>query len=263
MVFALKLAAVLLVIWLALVGCMYAAQRSLMYFPFGDLPAPPPPFAEVRLRTADGLDLTAWEAPPAPGRPIIVYFHGNGGNIAGRVFKLRPFLEAGYGVLLVSWRGYGGNPGSPSEEGLLADGRAALHHVGGRTPVVLFGESLGGGVAVRLAAERPPMAMILEAPFASAVSVGAERYWWLPVRLLMKDRFESIRWIGGVTAPLLVVHGERDGVVPVRHGRRLLAAANEPKRGVFLPKAGHNDLFEHGAAEVELDFLSRLPPGGS
>lgn len=259
----LKLAGLLLLAWLALVGCMYVTQRSLMYFPAGDLPPPPAPFAEVRLRTADGLDLVAWEAPPAPGRPIVVYFHGNGGNIAGRLFKVRPFLEAGYGVLLVSWRGYGGNPGSPSEEGLLADGRAALAHVGERAPVVLFGESLGAAVAVRLAAERAPMAVILEAPFASAVSVGAELYWWLPVSLLMKDRFESIRWIGEVRAPLLLLHGERDRVVPVAQGRRLLAAANEPKRGVFLPEAGHNDLFEHGAAAIELEFLSRLRPGGS
>jgi fermentation-respiration switch protein FrsA (DUF1100 family) len=261
--YALKLAVVPLIVWLGLVGCMYAAQRSLMYFPARDLPPPPPPFAEVRLRTADGLDLVAWETAPAPGRPIIVYFHGNGGSIAGRVFKVRPFIEAGYGVLLVSWRGYGSNPGSPSEEGLLADGRAALHHVGARAPVVLLGESLGAAVAVRLAAERTPVAAILEAPFASAVAVGAEHYWWLPVRLLMKDRFESIRWIGEVTAPLLILHGERDGVVPVAHGRRLLAAANEPKRGVFLPEAGHNDLFEHGAAGIELEFLSRLRPGGS
>ena len=258
----LKLAGVALVVWLGLVGCMYAAQRSLMYFPGGELPAAPAPFAEVRLRTADGLDLVAWEAPAA-GRPTIVYFHGNGGNIAGRLHKVRPFLEAGSGVLLVSWRGYGGNPGSPSEAGLLADGRAALDRVGARA-VVLLGESLGGGVAVRLAAERAPAAVILEAPFASAVAVGAERYWWLPVSLLMKDRFESIRWIGAVRAPLLIVHGERDRVVPAEHGRRLLAAANEPKQGAFLPGAGHNDLFEHGAAAIELEFLSRLPrPGGS
>jgi fermentation-respiration switch protein FrsA (DUF1100 family) len=132
-----------------------------------------------------------------------------------------------------------------------------------RAPIVLLGESLGGGVAVRLAAERKPAALILEAPFASAVAVGAERYWWLPVKLLMKDRFESIRRIGGVDAPLLIVHGERDAVVPVAQARRLLAAASEPKRGVFLPGAGHNDLFENGAAEIELEFLSRLGIGGS
>ena len=263
MEFVVKLAASLLVVWLVLVGCMYAAQRTLMYFPAGDLPPPPPPFTEVRLRTADGLDLVAWQAAGAPGRPILVYFHGNGGNIAGRVFKVRPFIEAGYGVLLVSWRGYGGNPGSPSEEGLLTDGRAALDHLGAETPLVLFGESLGGGVAVRLAAERRPAALILEAPFDSAVAVGAEHYWWLPVRLLMKDRFESIRWIGDVQAPLLIVHGERDGVVPAEHGRRLIEEATEPKQGVFLPRAGHNDLFDHGAAEIELEFLSRLGLGGS
>lgn len=260
---ALKLAAIVGAAWLALVGCMYAAQRALMYFPGGDLPPPPPPFAEARLRTADGLELVAWEAPPQEGRPTLVYFHGNAGTIAGRVFKVRPFLDAGYGVLLVSWRGYGGNPGAPSEEGLLADGRAALDYAARRGPVVLFGESLGCGVAVRMAAERPVAAVILEAPFASAVDVGARHYWYLPVRLLMKDRFESIRRIGKARAPLLIVHGERDDVVPVEQGRRLLAAANEPKRGVFLLQAGHNDLFEHGAAAHELAFLEealRLAP---
>lgn len=253
-----KLALVLLVAWLGLVGCMYATQRSMMYFPAGDLPPAPALFAEARLRTADGLELVAWEAPPAPGMPVLVYLHGNGGNIAGRVFKARPFVEAGYGVLLVSWRGYGGNPGAPSEAGLLADGRAALDHVEGRGPVVLFGESLGSGVAVPLAAEREVAALILEAPFASAVDVGAEHYWYLPVRLLMKDRFDSLAVIDRVRAPLLIVHGERDAVTPASQGRKLLAAANEPKRGVFLPAAGHNDLFEHGAARIELEFLAGL-----
>lgn len=253
---AVKLAVAIGAVWLALVGCMYAAQRSLMYFPGSALAPPPAPFAAARVRTADGLELIAWDAPPRAGHPTLVYFHGNAGTIADRVFKVRPFLEAGYGVLLVSWRGYGGNVGAPNEAGLLADGRAAVDHAQTRGQVVLLGESLGAAVAVRMAAERPVAALILEAPFASAVEVGARHYWYLPVRLLMKDRFESIRWIGRVRAPLLIVHGERDAVVPVAQARKLLAAANEPKRGVFLPEAGHNDLFEHGAADLELAFLA-------
>ena len=257
---ALKLAGVLFVLWLAVVGYMYFAQRSLMYHPAPGLPAPPPPFGEILLQTKDGLDLVAWEARAEPGRPVLIYFHGNGGSIAGRVFKVMRYVEAGYGVLLVSWRGYGGNPGSPSEEGLLADGRAALAHVGEGAPIVLLGESLGSGVAVRLAAERAPAGLILEAPFTSAADVGARAYWWLPVRLLIRDRFDSLRWIGRVQSPLLLLHGERDDVVPPEQGRRLLAAANEPKRGVFLPRAGHADVFEHGAAEHVLDFLERLSP---
>lgn len=257
---ALKLVGVLFVLWLAVVGYMYVAQRSLMYHPAPGLPPPPPPFSEVRLRTSDGLDLVAWEARGEPGRPVLVYFHGNGGSIASRVFKVMRYVEAGYGVLLVSWRGYGGNPGAPSEEGLLADGRAALSHVGERGPIVLLGESLGSGVAVRLAAERRPAGLILEAPFTSAADVGARAYWWLPVRLLIKDKFDSLSWIGRVQAPLLLLHGERDDVVPPEQGRRLLAAANEPKLGVFLSRAGHADVVEHGSAEHVLDFLDRLTP---
>lgn len=264
-----QLVGVAVVAYAALVGGCYAIQRSLMYFPSPDLPTPAaagaPELEPVTLRTADGLELVAWHAPPEmPALPTIVYFHGNAGNIADRAGRVRPFLNEGYGVMLVSYRGYGGNPGSPNEQGLYEDGYAALDHVAAQgiqaERTVLLGESLGSAVAVRVASERRVGAVILEAPMTSAAEVGQGAYPFLPVKLLIKDRYESLSRIDRIGAPLLIVHGERDRVVPVDHGRRLLAAAAEPKEAVFLPAAGHNDLFEHGAARSEVDFLRRVFP---
>jgi fermentation-respiration switch protein FrsA (DUF1100 family) len=250
----------------AVVALMYGMQRSLMYFPDRSTPDPGdagvPEMQQVPLHTADGLELVAWYRPASEGRSTIVYFHGNGGNIGGRGYKVKPYLAAGYGVMLVEYRGYGGNPSSPDEAGLYADGRAALAWLdaSGVPPerTVLYGESLGSGVAVQLAFERPPAALVLEAPFTSASDVAAASYWFLPVRLLIKDRFDSIAKIGDVEAPLLLVHGERDRVVPVRFGRRLFDSANEPKQAVFLPAGHHNDLADHGLMPAVLTFLEGL-----
>ena len=255
------------------VAAMYALQRSLMYFPARSLSTPAragvPEMTPVTLRAADGLELAAWYGAPrddgGSARPVIVYFHGNGGGIAARGSRVRPYLDRGFGVLLVEYRGYSGNPGSPSEQGLYADGRAALAFVQSEglplDRVVLFGESLGSGVAVRMATEFDVGAVVLEAPFSSAVDVAAGAYWFLPARWLMKDRFDSISRIGEVRAPLFMVHGERDRIVPVRLGRKLFAAANDPKEAVYLPDAGHDDLPAHGSARLAIDFLERrFPP---
>ena len=256
--------------YVLLLGGCYALQRSLMYFPAAEVPSPAaagvPEMAAVTLHTGDGLALVSWYAAArAAQSPTIAYFHGNAGNIADRGFKVRPFLDAGIGVLLVGYRGYGGNPGAPGEEGFFADGRAALDFLAGQgvpaERIVVFGESLGSGVAVRMASERRLGAVILEAPFTSAADAGQRAYPFLPVRLLIRDRFDSLSRIGSIGAPLLIVHGERDRVVPADHGRRLLAAAAEPKEGVFLPDAGHNDAFEHGSLTVALEFLDRVYAG--
>jgi len=248
------------------VASVYGMQRSLMYFPDRSTPDPSsagvPEMQQVMLQTADGLRLAAWYRAASEDRKTIVYFHGNGGNIADRGYKVKPYLNAGYGVMLVEYRGYGGNPSSPNEAGLYADGRAALDwlEAGGVPPAhtVLYGESLGTGVAVQLSGERPPAALVLEAPFTSASDVAAASYWFLPARLLIKDRFDSIAKIGDIQAPLLLLHGERDRVVPVRFGRRLFDAANEPKKAVFLPDGHHNDLTDHGLILEVLAFLEAL-----
>ncbi len=248
------------------VAAVYFLQRSLMYFPDSGAPrltsAGVTDMEEVTLATADGLELLSWFKPPAESDgAIIVYFHGNAGNIEGRGFKVRPLLDAGYGVLLVGYRGYGGNGGRPSEEGLFSDGRAALDFLAARgVPdgrIALYGESLGSAVAVQMALEQRIGAVVLEAPFTSAADVGAHHYPVLPVRVLIKDRMASIDKIGDIGAPLLIVHGDADRTVPARFGRALLAAAGEPKEGVFIPGAGHEDLFAFGLTEVVLDFLDR------
>jgi len=252
-------------------GLMFALQRRLIYLPDRSLPSPAeagvPEMAAVVYATADALSLTGWlAAPPSPRQPLLVYFHGNAGNIADRAEKVRPFLDAGFGVLLAGYRGYGGNPGRPSEAGLLADGRAALDHLaeGGFAPdrTVLYGESLGSGIAVALAAERRFGALVLEAPFTSIVDVAAGAYPWLPVRLAMIDRFDSLARIKSVGAPKLILHGELDRTVPVRLGRRLLDHADEPKSGRFFPHAGHTDLHDHGAVADVLVFLEETGLSG-
>lgn len=247
----------------------FVMQRSLMYAPGTTLPAVPSGYTAVTLTTADGYALTSWyAAAAAPGRAIIVYFQGNAGTIADRVAKVMPFVADGHGVLLTGYRGYGGNPGAPTERGLLTDARLALKfaraETGAARPVVLLGESLGSGVAVQLAAEQaegnePVAAVMLEAPFTSAAAVGRAAYPFLPVKLLIKDRFDSLARIAAIGAPLLIVHGERDRVVPIAQGRRLLTAAQAPKTGRFLPGAGHNDLAAHGAIAHERAFLRQLP----
>jgi fermentation-respiration switch protein FrsA (DUF1100 family) len=165
--------------------------------------------------------------------------------------------------LALSYRGYGGSTGSPSEAGMIADARAAYAFATARVPaerIVVFGESLGTGVAVALAATQRIGRLILEAPFTSAVDIGARAYWYLPVRLLMKDPFRSDQRIAKVTAPLLVLHGERDRVVPIALGERLFALANEPKRFVRFPAGTHVDLDEHGALDAVRSFIAPTLP---
>jgi fermentation-respiration switch protein FrsA (DUF1100 family) len=263
---AVKILGLALVAYAALVAGCTMIQRSLMYFPDANLPTPgdagAPGFEAIGYRTADGVELVSWYRPARKGFPTLVYFQGNGGNISHRIYKTRPLFEAGHGLLLVGYRGYGGNPGSPSEDGLYQDARAALAYLQGEgvpmERVVLLGESLGSGVAVRMASETKVGAVILEAPYTSTVDVGQAAYFFLPVSLLMYDRFPSIDLIADIGAPLLIIHGEQDRIIPTRFGRRLFKAARQPKEAHFLPGAGHNDLFEHGLTAIELDFLARL-----
>jgi uncharacterized protein len=257
-------------IYLMVIALLFVFQRRFMYLPDSTRSTPGQSgvaeMHEVALKTADALELVAWWRPPVrDDRPVLVYFHGNAGNIGGRGDKVRPYLDAGWGVLLTSWRGYSGNPGSPTEPGLYADGRAALEFLAanGVAPgdLVLYGESLGSGVAVQSAVEPggPFRALVLEAPFTSIADVAARRFPFAPVRSLLRDRFDSKSKIADVRIPVLVLHGERDGTVPVDLGRELFEAANLPKAGKFFPEAGHNDLYEYGAAGIIMDYIENIP----
>lgn len=254
----------------ALVAGMYVFQRNLMYLPSASMPSPAASgvgeMRTVTLHTEDGLELAAWYRPARPGRATIVYFHGNAGHLGYRAGRVRPYLDAGYGVLLVEYRGYGGNPGRPSEEGLYRDGRAALAYLaGGGVAVrclVLYGESLGGGVAVQLAVEQarkgtPAGAVVLEAPLTSVADIGARHMPFVPVRTLLKDRFNILAKVVEIEAPLLIVHGENDRVVPIGSGRALYAAALPPKDSLWVAGGGHEDLDRFGLQQVVIAFVER------
>jgi fermentation-respiration switch protein FrsA (DUF1100 family) len=250
------------------VTVLWAFQRDLMYFPNG-APRVPPSFyemlggvEEVSFTTADGLELVAWYAPAPANRPTVVMFPGNGGSLRGERYRLKHFKDAQMGALMVGYRGYSGNDGTPTEEGLYADARAALDWLerGGvaNTSIVLYGISLGTGVATKMAAEREFAALVLEAPYTSTVDVAAFRFPIVPVGWLMEDRFESLGRIRTITEPLLVMHGDRDYTIPQRFGRRLFEAANEPKQAFWAHGLGHSDLFDNGGFDTALAFIRRV-----
>jgi uncharacterized protein len=242
---------------------LYFTQRSLMYFP--DTAHVTPAQAglsratEVPLTTADGEHIAVWHVPPSGGKPVVLYFHGNGGALPYRVGRFDKLTADGVGLVALEYRGYGGNSGSPSEAGLIADAEAAYAFATSHYPapqIVVWGESLGTGVAVALAAEKPVGRVILEAPFMSTEAVGAKRYWYLPVRLLMKDQFHSDWRIGKVTAPLLILHGVQDQTVPFAQGEKLFELANQPKHIVKFLDGHHEDLDSNGALVAVSRFLA-------
>jgi hypothetical protein len=259
-----RVAAAALVGYGLFTGGLFMGQRHLMYHPGSDRPdlalAAVDGFQEVILTTADGLDLVSWYRPAEDGRQTIVVTHGNAGHIGHRAGKLAAFTDAGYGMLLIGYRGFGGNPGKPNEDGLYLDAEAgfAFLETQGVTPdqVIAYGESLGTAVAVEMAARYPLAAVILEAPFISIANVAASHYWYVPMaQLLVLDKFDAGKRIGDVSAPILMLHGARDSIVPTRMGQELFEVANQPKQFWLAPEADHGDLYDHGAAETALEFL--------
>ena len=244
-----------LVAALALAAAVLAAtwllQRRLIYFPLGPGPGRAedllPGAENVELRTADGLTLGAWYVRAQAPRATVLVLPGNAGNRAHRAPLAHELARRGFSVLLVDYRGYGGNPGRPSERGLYVDARAALDFLLGRPEVdrgriVYFGESLGAAVALELAVERPPAALVLRSPFTSLAEIGRLHYPFLPVRLLLRDRYPSIERVGRLRCPLLVLAGEQDTVVPAEDSRRLFSAAPPGlARLLLVPRADHND----------------------
>jgi fermentation-respiration switch protein FrsA (DUF1100 family) len=253
---------VLLVGYVGAVAVLYVVQRALMYFP--DTERTPPAAAglpaaqEILLDTADGERLIAWHVPPRDDRPVVLYLHGNGGALSHRAERFRALTADGTGLVAVDYRGYGGSSGRPSEAGLSIDAETAYAFAAARYPaarIAVWGESLGTGVAVALAAERPIGRLVLEAPFTSAVDLAARRYPFVPVRRLMKDQFRSDLRIAAVAAPLLVLHGARDTIVPIEYGERLFGLAREPKQFARFPQGEHENLDRFGALATVRTFL--------
>jgi fermentation-respiration switch protein FrsA (DUF1100 family) len=228
-----------------------ALQDSLLYFPSKDVPPPAQvgldEAEELTLTTNDGLQLRAWYVP-ADGEPVgaVLVLHGNAGHRAHRAPLAAALRDRGLATLLVDYRGFGGNPGSPSQDGLLADSEAAAAALEERTGlprdrIVYFGESIGTAPTAWLAARRPPAAVVLRSPFPSLTEVARRQFPWLPVRWLLRDHYPLSTWIAGYDGPVLAIAGSADDLVPVSDSRRAVDAAGGGGRLVVIEGAGHND----------------------
>lgn len=247
------------------VGYLFVFQRDFVFVPRGELTAEDAReagFEPVTIGAEDGTRLAGWYRPADEGRPTLLYFHGNTGNLGGRADRFRQVAASGFGLLAMSYRGYPGSQGSPSERAFSADALTAFDWLAARaSPIVVYGESLGTAVATSVASRRDAEALVLEAPFTAIVDIAAETYPWVPVGLLMRDQFRSRDLIGKIGMPVLILQGTDDAVVPTEQGRRLYDLAPEPKEFVVIEGGHHGDLWDRGLWPRVVDFLARLPAG--
>lgn len=256
-------------VYLSIAVVMFLAQRSLMYLPEAVRSDPEAEgltgVEERRLSTGDGNEVIVWYGKAKPGQPTLLYFHGNAGALVTRSERMAKYMHRGRGFYIMSYRGYSGSTGRPSEAANVADAKRAYDDLVslGVSPrdIIVYGESLGSGVAVQVAAEKTCGGLVLDAPYTSIVDVAAGQYPWLPVRPMLFDRYESSKYISAVHCPLLVVHGERDEIIPVDMGRQLFAAANEPKKMVTFPNAGHADHWMYGSYDAINTWIDGLRAG--
>ena len=258
-----------IVLFLCLTGCR--VDKAFIYFPSREVEATPASvglgYDDVYFKTADGLRLNGWFVPGTGSPELMIWFHGNAGNISHRVDNLLRFHdELGLSVFIFDYREYGRSEGSVSEEGTYRDAEAALDYLKSRTGlpaarIIYFGRSLGAAVAVELALKAPPRALILETPMTSIREMARAHYPYLPVGSLIRTEYDSLSKIGKVRVPLLILHGDRDEIVPIDQGRRLFEAANPPKEFYAIPGASHNDTYVVGGPrywEVWRKFLREL-----
>lgn len=267
---------IILLIYVGLMALLYFKQSSLVFLPEveREYRASPAaiglPFASLKLATTDGQSLDGWLVPAdtkRASRGLVIFFHGNAGNIAHRLDYLRMFHDLGLATLIVDYRGYGKSSGSPSEEGTYRDADAAWLHATQAlgfpaNRILLFGESLGGGVATQLATRQHPAALVLASTFTSVPDMGADLYPLLPIRLLARIRYDNLDRLDQVACPLLVIHSRNDDIIPYKHGQQLFAAARPPKQFLEL-QGSHNEGFVFGREEWirQLDgFLKQALP---
>jgi uncharacterized protein len=249
--------------YFAFLAVLFVQQREMIFpIPTRDRISPKaagfPQAEEHILTTGDGEMVIVWHVPAKPGHPVILYFHGNGDNLAGTVRRFRGMTSDGTGLVALSYRGYSGSSGEPSERGILLDAEAAYSFttaIYAPERIVVWGFSLGSGVTVALAAEQPIGKLILEGAFTSTADVAAVMFPFVPVRWLMLDQFRSDERIARVDAPLLFMHGTDDTVVPIRFGERLFTLAHEPKLFARFPGGGHDNLDYYSAIEIARQFI--------
>ena len=240
---------IVILLFVLLVFLIYFFQRNLIYFPSPNTPSPKDfdasDLSVLQLHTKDNLTLNAWYKSAQAHQPTILLLHGNAGNIGNRMTLARQFINAGFGILLLEYRGYGGNKGSPSEQGFYEDGYTALSFLTQQgvkpSELVLYGESLGTGVASKLASEYSSCALILQSPFTSLTSMAHYNYPWIP--LSPWDKFDTLSRIKEIKTPLLILHGTKDPIVPYTEGLALFKAADDPKQMLSFPGYVHNNLW--------------------
>ena len=250
-------------LYAAMLLFLYLTQQHLIYFPSGFSPTPAEAGVSemqvVTLNTTDGLSLKAWYRPSLHSRlPTVIFFHGNAGNIGNRGQITQPFLKHGYGVLLTTYRGYSGNPGEPDESGLYADARAAFKFLLDQNVpencIVLYGESLGSAIAIQMATEYEPGAIILQSPFSSLGDVGQFHYPFFPVKWLIKDQYSSFEKAERIKIPVLVLYGAKDDIIPPNFSIQLYDVFTTTKEIQAIPNSGHNDPFNSVFA---IDFIKK------
>lgn len=256
--------------YLFVAAFMFVRQRNIIFQPkkfvvmFSDNNIKKHGFEEIIIKSSDGLKLQAWYRKPGRAYlPVILYFHGNGGNLSNRFNKFVTFAEkTNYGVLALSYRGYGKSQGKPTEEGVYKDARAAINFLLGEhihlEEMIFYGESIGAAVATQMAIEFDAKALILEAPFTSLADIAQDIYWYLPARYLLLDKFNTIEKISRVNMPLLIIHGKKDKVIPIQHGKALLKVAQYPKKMIVFEENGHSDFNSKELIRELKSFIEKL-----
>ncbi len=261
-----RLLSTLAIAYAIMVAILWALQDNFIYPAPQYAVDPPAGFDVVTLQTEDGLSLRSFARPASDGRPTIVYFHGNGGTLSGAAYATQMLAREGYGLLLVEYRGYGGNPGKPSEQGFYRDGRAAMAWLQSQgitsAQTVIAGNSIGGGTAVQMASEFGAKALLLTAPFTSLPDVAQDALPFVPTHLLMSDRFDNASKIASLDMPIFIMHGTADDIVPYEHGERLAQLSpNATFKG--FDGAGHALSFREYGQSAQLEWLNQIVGGGA
>ena len=255
-----------LTVYFAFNAFVYAKQRDMMYIPSVERVAPAEvgldAVEEVALTTPSNIELTSWFARPQAERPTVLFFHGNAGAVNHRAYRFQELMAQGYGVFILGYPGYGGNAGEPSEPGFHEAAQLAYDYLQtsgvDSQDIVIYGESIGSGVAVQLAARVDARALVLEAPMSSATDVARVHYPLLVASFFLRDSFRSVEHIGRIDMPLLVIHGEKDAIIPLQLGEKLVEHAVEPKKLVVIEGAGHNNLSQYATSSIAREFIESL-----
>ena len=257
--------------WALLGWTTQVLQQHLMYYPATERVAPSAEnldgVEERVLSTPDGERVLVWYGRAKPGMPTLLYFHGNAGSLADRAERIRKYMAKGYGMFMMTYRGFGGSTGKPSERANVADANLAYEALVaagvGPEDIIIYGESLGSNVAVQVAAKRKAAGLILDAPYTSMIDLAKLHYPQIPLRWLMTDRYDTLSAIGDVHMPLLIIQGGKDDIVPPAMGRAVLAAAHEPKQLAAFPEADHTEHYKYGSYDVIFRWVRDVVRGRS